>query len=235
MDNLTVKIEGEQKEIIVREGEALRILPPKPLALIGRIDSVLNFLFARKDTFDPKKAHILVNYDKLSIMLVTDERNVDLSSSVNAELQLSEHYKRFGINGTRTWESLELSKFIKMNRAFFVSKDEAANLVSVFKHFKVQVEKTIEKTKEQSGSFDEKKHQAVQSNIPASFKIKIPIFKGEEDITFEVETEVDPTNFNITLISPDANEFVQSTSRDTIDKQIKSIVELCPEIAIIYQ
>ena len=235
MDNLTVKVENGVQELVIRQGDAFPLKEPKPLQITGRIDSILNWLKVRKTEINEKNCHIIVNYDKLVMGLMIDERDVQNHASIGATLELSEEYKKFGINSSKQWEPYEFSKFIKMNRALFVSKDQAAILVTDFKNFKAKVDKVVEKMKDQNGSYDEKRSQAVTTNLPENFKVKIPIFKGEEAITLELEVEIDSTTLAVSLISPEANEFVQTTSREKIDEQIKLIHDLCPSIAIIYQ
>lgn len=235
MDNLTVKVENGVHELVIRQGDALPLKEPQSLMLTGRIDSILNFLKVRKTEINEKKCHIVVNYDKLLMYMIVDERDAQNYAAVHSALELSEEYKKFGINSSKQWEPYEFSKFIKMNRAFFVSREQAANLVTDFKNFKAKVDKVVEKMKDQNGSYDEKRSQAVTTNLPENFKVKIPIFKGEEPITLELEVEIDSTTLAVSLISPEANEFVQTTSREKIDEQIKLIHDLCPDIAIIYQ
>ena len=235
MDNLHLKIEGEQKELVIRSGEALELKAPLPLNLSGRIDSVTAWLRKRKSEINEKNCNIIVNYDKLAIFLTMNERDADNVSSMTAALTLSEEFKKFGINGSKEWEPAKLSEFIKMNRSYFVSKEDSSKLVSDFKNFKAKVDKVIEKSKDQNGSYDEKRSQAVTTNLPANFKICIPVFKGEESLTLDIEVYIDSQTLVVTLVSPEANEFIQTQSRSLMDAQITLIEELCPDIAIIYQ
>lgn len=233
METLHVKIEGDQKELTIRNGEALELKPPREIAIQGCVDSVQNWLKKRKDTIDEKKAFILVSYNGYRFKLTVDEKEF-YNTTVESVMELSPEMKAFGINSDKKWEPQKLSEFIKMNRSFLESKEVAADLVTRFKNFKTTVNKIIDKQKDDRGSYDEKRSQAVDSNLPPKFNVKLPIFKGMEAITFEIEVYIDPTSLDCSLVSPIANDFIHETSKELMDNELTAIAELCPDIAIIY-
>lgn len=233
MEALHLKVEGEQKELLIRNGEALELKPPRIISIVGCIDSIQNWLKKRKDTIDSKKAFILVSYNDYRFKLLVDEKEF-YNTTVESVLELSPEMKSFGINSDKKWEPQKLSEFIKMNRSFLESKDVAADLVSKFKNFKTTVNKIIDKNKDDRGTYDEKRSQAVETNLPPKFNVKLPIFKGMEAITFEIEVYIDPTSLDCSLVSPIANDFIHETSKQLMDTEIIAIAELCPDIAIIY-
>lgn len=233
METLHVKIEGEQKELIIRTGEALELKPPREITLSGCIDSVQNWLKKRKGTFDEKKAFIIVSYNGYRFKLMVDEKE-PYNTTIESVLELSPEFKMFGINSDRKWEPQKLSEFIKMNRSFLESKDIAADLVTRFKNFKTTVNKIIDKVKDDRGSYDEKRSQAVDSSLPPKFNVKLPIFQGMEAITSEIEVYIDPVSLDCSLVSPVANDFIHETSKQLMDTELIAIAELCPDIAIIY-
>ena len=79
--------------------------------------------------------------------------------------------------------------------------------------------------------------QAVDSNIPEKFKLKIPIFSGGESVEIEVETyaTIDGTDVSIHLQSAGANDVVEDTKATVISDTIEKIRSVAPEIAIIEQ
>ena len=75
----------------------------------------------------------------------------------------------------------------------------------------------------------------VNSNLPASFKVCIPIYKGAkaEEIEIEVIATVNGRDVALELISPDAASIVEEVRDRLINEQLKFIAELAPEIPII--
>lgn len=125
--------------------------------------------------------------------------------------------------------------FLKMHRAFFVTKTENMTLVSLLKNFKAKIVSDVEKAKEENGSKTDNYSQVVDSNLPKSFKIKIPLFKGSSPEEIEVETyaDIDGRNASLTLISAGATETVDNVKNNIIDETLKHIREVAPDIVII--
>lgn len=233
---------GEPVEIIVRQGEAAAALDPKePIAveLRGTLDAPLRWLEKRvseTEQINQKKCHILVNRDQLSIRLDIDENNQE-GTVITGNLQIDPVFTEFGINTGKTWSPIKLGEFFKMNRAYFEDRSTNMNLVSLLKNFVAKVNSDIEKKLEQNGSKSEVFRMEVDSNLPEKFDIKIPVFKGSPRQTVEVETvaEISGQEVYLSLISPDAKEFIDNERDNQIDKILESIREIAPDIVIIEQ
>jgi hypothetical protein len=61
----------------------------------------------------------------------------------------------------------------------------------------------------------------------------VPIFKGTAKTTFEVEVYVNPGNYSVTFVSPDANDIVSGIKNKIIDDEVKAIEKIAPELVII--
>ena len=77
----------------------------------------------------------------------------------------------FGINTSKTWEPVQLSKFFKMNRAFFKDAQYNMELVTVLKNFKASIDSKVENSRQDNGSRTDNYSQVVNSNLPASFNL----------------------------------------------------------------
>ena len=75
----------------------------------------------------------------------------------------------------------------------------------------------------------------VNSNLPESFTLSIPVFKGGDKENLEVETfaKIDGRNVAFVLMSPGAEETLETLRDTAIDKELEAIKEIAPEIAII--
>ena len=228
---------GAPIEIILREGKAAEQLPnrePINVEINGTIDTPLRWLEKKVELIDQKKAYISVSRDDMSIALV-DKENDYYSNNIAGWLEASKEMKAFGINADKRWEPIKLSQFFKMHRAFFKDKTENMTLVSTLKNFKAKVAQDIERSKEENGSKIDNYSQVVDSNLPKSFKLNIPLFKGFacEEIEVEIYADVDGRDVSLSLVSAGANETIEEYKNRVIDEQIEAIKNIAPDIAII--
>lgn len=234
MESATIKVIELDKENV------LPVLEPLKVGLNGTIGSVAEFLTKRKsepEQINQKRCHILVDREKMTIILITNETDGRNKAEVKGALAMYPKFVEFGINTDKTWEPAQLSRFIKMNRAFFTDVTYNMELVSILKNFKASVESKMEKNKEDNGSRTDNYSQVVNSNLPAAFNLNIPIFKGRSAEVIEVEiiADVYGRNIRLSLCSPGAEVVIEQERNKAIDEQLKIIRELAPEIAIIEQ
>ena len=114
----------------------------------------------------------------------------------------------------------ELAGWIKMNRKLFDSKVIAMNLVAILRNFKATVNKTLEDKNDDRANYSVLREQVVNSNIPESFDLTLPLFVGFKPVKFAVEVVIDPDDFSCALISPDAADEIRRLKEVTLDEQI---------------
>ena len=237
--NLVVPKEynGKPIEVVLREGEASVALAPKEperAAINGTLDAPFRWLEKRVELINQKSANIIVNRDKMGLILTIDETNY-YQTEISGVLQPSKEVLEFGINTDKKWEPIKLSQFFKMHRAFFKDKSENMMLVSTLKNFKAKVNQDIERSKEENGSKTDNYSQVVDSNLPKSFKLNIPLFKGFqcEEIEVEIYADVDGREVSLSLVSAGANEAIEEYKNKLIDEHIEAIKDVAPDIVII--
>lgn len=228
---------GAPIEVVLREGKAAEQLPlrePIPVDITGTIESPLRWLEKRIGLIDQKQANITVDRDEMKISFV-DKENDYYNNGVCGVLRTSKEMKEFGINTDKKWEPVKLSQFLKMHRAFFPDKSQNMLLVSTLKNFKAKVNQDIERSKEENGSRVDNYSQFVDSNLPASFKLNIPLFKGFacEEIEVEIYADVDGRDVSLSLVSAGANEAIEEYKNRVIDEQIEKIKAIAPDVVII--
>ena len=204
---------GKPIEVVLREGEAPVALDPKEperVVINGTIDAPIRWLEKRVELINQKATNIIVNRDKMRMALTIDETSY-YQTEINGILQASKEMQEFGINMDKKWEPIKLSQFFKMHRAFFKDKSESMTLVSTLKNFKAKVNQDIERSKEENGSKVDNYSQVVDSNLPKSFKLNIPLFKGFscEEIEVEIYADVDGRDVSLSLVSAGANEAIE--------------------------
>lgn len=234
---------GQDKaEVILREVDHANELPvkePNRIEVLGTIGTIVEFLSKRWNASDnqinKERTHVIVDRDNLMMKLVINEDDAYKSGEVTAKIQLSRQYKDFGINTEKTWEPNELGQFFKMNRSCFLDKSENMDLVSKLKSFVADVNTKIEREQKENGSFKDNYSGVVNANIPGSFKLNIPVFKGCQSEILEVEfyAYVSGRDITLALCSPDANQVVEDVRDNIMDDQIAKIREIAPEIPIL--
>ena len=229
-------------EIVVRKGEAARQPEPLPTKAPEKIDvsgvlaTPLEWLRKRVAIIDQTAAHILVEREKLTITLVVNERDYYSKAEIEGVIDFSEKFLALGINNKeKSWEPAKLGQFLRLNRAVFEDKDESAKLLSVLKGFQAQCNAVIQKQTDPSGSRSSVYQQQVESNLPKSFTVNLPIFKGTAKQAIEVEFDhyVSDGDVRLQLVSPGANEFTESYRDTEIDNVLAQIREVAPDIAIL--
>lgn len=228
---------GAPIEVVLREGKAPVALDPKepvPVDITGTIDSPLRWLEKRIGLIDPKQANITVSRDNMKISLVDKETDY-YNNGITGILQPSKEMIEFGINTEKKWEPVKLSRFLKMHRAFFTDKAANMQLVFTLKNFKAKVNQDIERSKEENGSKVDNYSLVVDSNLPKSFKLNIPLFKGFdcEEIEVEIYADVDGRDVSLSLVSAGANEAIEEYKNKVIDEQLDAIRQIAPDIVII--
>lgn len=228
---------GAPIEVVLREGKAPVALDPKEperVVINGTIDAPIRWLEKRVELINQKATNIIVNRDKMRIALTIDETSY-YQTEINGILQASKEMQEFGINVEKKWEPIKLSKFIKMHRAFFTDKSQNMMLVSTLKNFKAKVNQYIERSKEENGSKVDNYSQVVDSNLPKSFKLNIPLFKGFacEEIEVEIYAGVDGRDVSLSLVSAGANEAIEEYKNKVIDVQLDAIRQIAPDIVIV--
>ena len=237
---IVVNLPEGQNTLTILQGEAPAQLDqqaPVKIDIKGTIYAPLNFLEKRVNDINQHKAHILVCRDRLQILLVINEDDAYTRGTILGELSFSEVFLKLGINGDKAWIPEQLGQFLKLNRSLFVDRNENMNVVSALKSFSAKVKQDVQRETSEKGDRSFKFKQAVDSNIPEKFKLKIPIFSGGHSEEIEVETyaTIDGTDVSIQLQSAGANDVVEATKANTISDVIEGIRDIAPEIAIIEQ
>jgi hypothetical protein len=235
MEQINLKVEATNGQLTILTGKTLEPKEPKKINIEGTIDSPGNFIEKRKSTLNLDNCNLIINRNGMKLTLEINETDPFNNGLIIGALELHPDFIRFQINSGKTWTPFDLSDFIKMNRSFFSSKDEAGNLVKQLRDFKAKVDKTIESFKDDKANFNIKRAQAVDTNLPDSFSVNLSIFKGQPRQTIPIEINIHPETLNCSLCSPDANDIVVKYRENTINDQIERIQNLVPELLIIEQ
>lgn len=228
----TLSEQSGDLRVIYLEGQAEPIYHEKSIEVkSGAINSVLEYLskkVVKPEVIEHSKIEFC--YDKLYIHLLYDarQRNPDV---IEGSLKLHPDLLKFSINSGKSYGTYELSDFIKMNRHYFENKDYAMKLVSQLRDFEGKVSRDMEQKGDDRGNRRALINQVVESNIPASFILELPVFVGQNKIRLEVEVCIN-SSFECTLISPDLKELIDLKSKEILGEQLELIKSLHPELKV---
>ena len=244
---INLHVEKGANEVIIRHGEAEPVADfRKGITISGtlgvpreHLEKPSNWLTAKgflvtsaveMDTV-LHFSHLQVNRDKGTLTFTEDAGN-EWENKYIGTLQLDPRFEKFGINSGKSYTTIDLSHFIKMNRSHFETKDIAMLLVSQLRDFKAKVDKEVENHADERGNRRILQAQAVESNIPESFNITVPVFKGFPAQTLEVEIAIDPQDLSCRLVSPEVNDYIEATKDQIINAELAVIQKLHPTLRI---
>lgn len=230
----------ERTEVILREGTAPEKLPelkPVKIEIRGTLGVVAEYLQKRThvEEYEQKDCHVIVDREKIELLLVTNESDAYRRREISGKLSWNPRFLSWGINAEKTWTPAELAMHVKLNRAQFADKDTNMRLVTQLLNFTADVNQKIEQSVQENGNRNDQFVQVVNSNLPRSFTLCLPIFRGMQPETIEVETfaKVDGRNVEFALLSPGALSLMEETRNRVIDAELYEIRMIAPEIAIL--
>lgn len=226
---LNINIEhytGEKPiEVVYRLGDAaqaqqpLATKAPEKISVSGTISTPYEWLSKRIDT-----------------VLTVNEDDYYNKNTFTGTVEVSETFEKFGINdGEKGWIPAKLGQFLRLNRGLFEDKEKCMVLVSNLKNFNAKAKAEIEKQRDPSGSVADVYRCQVESNLPKSFTVNMAIFKGTAKQPIEIEFDHYLTNGEVflQLVSPGANEVMESYRDKCIDEVLDKIKDIAPDIAIL--
>lgn len=237
---ITVNLHEGQNQVQVLYGPAPKQLDAKApikVSIDGTIEAPARWLEKRVGDIDQHRAHVIVDRDSMSICLFINEDDPYKDGSVRGKISVCDIVTKFGINTGKKWNPEQLGQFLKMNRSLFVSKEENMAAVGSLKSFNARVAQDVIRENQENGNRNYAFRQAVESNIPQKFSLRIPVFNGCQPVEVEVETyaSIDGTDVTIVLQSAGVNDIMNEARNSVIDKVIEEIKCYGPEIAIIEQ
>ena len=236
-------------DVVIRTGEAKpNFKIRKPIEIVGNIDVPAQHLMKQTSTqilenmeqnFSIEciddvidESYLLVNRDDISITFV-ENAGKDHQSTYKGQLRFSPDFLKFGINDmAKQYAPIELSNLLNMNRSFFESKAIAMQLVGTLRNFEAKIDKDIETKGDSRANRRVLRAQAVTTNLPESFELILPIFKGQERTGITVEIDIDPDTLNCRLVCPSVNDYMNEVKNDVIDEQLDVIREAHPNLRI---
>jgi hypothetical protein len=237
MQDLHIKMEDGGDTLIVREGHAAELIEPCSFEYLGNLGTVANWLKTKSDDVDLLRAIVAVDYERaeMSLTLNNGQENQRLKSKVHGRLTPHPDLDAFRINTGRAWELKDLANLCKFNRRYFVSVEQNMKLVTGLMQFKAAVTRDIEKAQDDRGNHRRLDDKRVHTDLPEVFTLKMPLFKNEAPVDFDVEVLIEEKEgiVRALLQSVSLLEKKEAFVRERIDIEVAKFSDT--GITIIYQ
>lgn len=232
-ENIEIHTAAGTTELVIREGEAFPAREKNPLKIKGSLDAPLRFIKNRIGLLPQFESNILVNIEKGTVSLMIGEKS-ELHDLIEGELTPTENITQFGINNGKYISPADLSNFLRARKHLFESQAQYTEIFTALRNFKAKVNQEIAAIKDDSGNYEQKKQQIVDHNVPRSFKVNIPLFKGMPKVTFEVEILVNK-DLDVTMYSTELIQITDELREKYLNEQVAEIEKIAPDIVILYQ
>lgn len=221
--DFTIVVDPEQRELIIRQGEAAEVFPRVGVHHVGEIGNPVEYASKRMPV--PKSTYVVVNRDKGIVSLVCQENMPpDQCDKIAGTITLDKWFKEFRINTNHPWDANDLAKLFKRRRKYFPKAAENLELVKALSNFKAAIETNLEKIDDKTARrFKTAVEKTVNSGLPQSFTLKMPVIKGEPEVEFTVDIilEAGDGRVSIFLDSIEAEEFADEIKNTAIEKQLE--------------
>ncbi len=218
--NLTV----DGNEIIFRTGDAPVLKEPQRINISGDINAPASFVEKRKTEIKKLEAHVLVNREKFNIQLILDEKS-HYSGIVIGTLELFSELAKLKINEEKTYSPHELYRALKFFGVYFKNREQHEALCAKLTKFTSRIETDFTNSNDWKGNIAHQKLTKIHTDLDLTFTLSSPIFKGGENVTFEVDICLDAKDGGVIcwLESVDLHEQKSKTAEDALDKAIESL------------
>lgn len=232
MKELNVEVKTEGGELVIRQGQAAELLPPiKPekLDINGDFKAVGQYLKGRGadqtdnelQVVEPNNAIVYTDRSKLTITLYCNPNN-PMATVVKGEAQRSDELKTFGINTGKKYRRDELFNLIRMNRLLFPDAQQHNDMITALKRFKATTQGSTDQGHDTRGNKNLSYQKEVISNMPETFKLNMPIIKGERKELFNVDVCLEESDGSAMfwLESAELNEIMSKSIDEMFDREL---------------
>lgn len=233
-----ILINPQGDKLTILNGNALELKHPERLSVVGQIESVRKYLDARRGSLLSSDSLQFINKDLAVIYINEDEGTISLSvdpnnpfsTTVKGELKVNPELASFQINKSHRFTRETFLDLITFRRRFFDSVADWDNLKTKFQRLKVSSSAEIEQGSDKRGNRENTFKKEVNSDeVPASFKLNMPIFKGQPSRSFQVDICVDVTDAGVKffLESNDLVELADADKKKIISDQLQGYLDYC--------
>jgi hypothetical protein len=184
------------KDLITLKIVGTILAPFQYLDHMNRLNEVDKPVEGEENTFriDRSLTHALVDLENQRIRLNVNknkEYNQGYQAIIAGELMLSGDLKRFNINEDDEMSPRKMADKLKRLKIFFKDPNQNHEIVSALMNLVGKSTKDFSRSEDNRGNLKASLDKKVNTNLPETFTLSVPIFEGFPPLTFQVEIGVD--------------------------------------------
>jgi hypothetical protein len=216
--NIELFTTDKQTELVVREGKALELREPLVITIAGDIYTVKNYVekrYLKSDPLTPEQREAIKEPDynlqqfyKDTAVVTFDKSNLSISLHVSPQhfygpkvvgkMEMSDEIKPFYINTDKMFNREQLVKLIRFNKRFFSDAATHESVLSAFQNLSLTGNTDLKQASDTRGNKAAAFSKSLNtSNIPTTFYLFMPIYKGMAAVKFLVEICLDSSDASI--------------------------------------
>lgn len=202
--NINVTAAPGVSELVIRHGDAPPVITPEQYSFAGNIEVPFAYLTARNAAtdnthFNPKTAVLQVNRNSGSLSLFQNP-NDPIADAITGTAKRASELDGWNFNTDHRWRASDLAEFLRRNRRYFSDPARLADLIGELRTMKVTTNGDIQTADDKRGNKKSLFEQSVQSNIPVSFDVDLPIIAGQKPSRVKVEIFIEVTGQSVSLM-----------------------------------
>jgi hypothetical protein len=216
-----LNIYPEEGEIIIRHGQAPEVFKAKPIVIQGDIFAPGNW-HEKNHHLETDECLVIVDRKARTIKYNSGPFE-EFRASVTGSLELNPMINEIGINTGQKFRPKELAKHLKKYKYFFVDKAAFTDLIKQLNNLNAKVNAVIEQTDDKRGNIRNLLDKQVESNLPSSFQLDLPLYSGCSKTRFFVEFYIDTSDREvyINLESSELYFLIDDVAESLLHEQIK--------------
>lgn len=220
-------------KVTILNGDAPEQYNPKSVNIAGTISAPRRFVENRLDTFDSKKSHCLVSKTDGEITLVVNEHKHCGNHKIVGKVSLGKKFLELGINTDKVYDPKELANKLRLMRSIFKTHSDHARITSALRNIEATVNGQMKDLDDRKGNRTIAYEQTVESNIPDTFTLDLPLIEGEESEEIEVQSVLEVSQGSIVcyLESIDGQDRIEDLRTELVENEIELIES---ETTVIY-
>lgn len=221
-----VKEFNADKTIVKLKGEAPIQHNPLPVNIKGTITAPSRFIENRKEEFYDKKAYCMASKTDGTLSLTVNEQSVCDKYTVTGSIEDGKLFSSIGINNADiSYKPMKLARKFRMLKSIFPSSAEHLEITTKLRNLIATVNKKVEESADDRANSKKLFEQTVESNIPESFKLKLPLLEGEDAVDIDVQVILEVHNGEILcfLESVEAKEIMDNEKERLVNDEVEKI------------
>lgn len=228
----------EGASLTILEGKVLEPKHPVPIKIAGHITAPTEFLKKRfRDRLDmassPNNGNILQKVDVAAAVLIVDEDKMSITLRLDPEhpfgteitgtLEFTSYLEGFHINTPKQFSRPELTKLLRFWKQLFRDEDKYEELLRAYQVFDFKALIEAGQADDTRGNKNHTISKKLTTNLPESFVLRLPIFKGQKPEEFRVEICIDTTegSAKFTFESPELSALIDQRKIEIFEEQLK--------------